>query len=295
MPVKKIAKKFAKKSLKNPVIRVDNNLSSMELPDDVNEISKNLSEYTWMLYGERKIGKTKLFSEFSNRPLFFMYDPKNKGLQLLQVYIPSWEHANKGVELLDKKLKSNPKYCSMIIIDTGFMCYERCYQYMMKKMGISTAQGQNDRGVAWKEISREFMEYHDRIFTLCNKYDLGFGVTAHAEVKEIKRKDGTTYDKLTTQLGAQAFKFYNGLVDIIAFFQYNRKGERVLTIQGDSLVEAGARIDEHFFYTNGIRIVDIPMGSSSKQAYENLLKAFNNELKQPVTKEVAKRKIAHRR
>lgn len=293
MPVKKVVRKKApgKKSAKKKAITKKSNLisdvSDMELPDDLSEIGAYLSFYTWMLYGERKIGKTMLLSEFG-RPFYFMFDPMNRGLRLLQKYIPSWEHAHKGIDLLEDKLEKNPEYCDMIIIDTGFMCYERCYAYMVKGMELETAHGQNDRGVAWKEISREFMEWHDRIFMLCDKYELGFAVTAHSEVREIKRKDGSSYDKLTTQLSGQAFKFYNGALDIIAFYHYNRKDERTLTISGTSKLEAGARIDEHFMYTNGKKVKDIPMGNSSKQGYKNLLKAFNNELDEPLAKGVKK-------
>jgi hypothetical protein len=292
MPVKKVQRKVAKKNVvKLKVVskksaRTD--VSKMVLPDDVSEISENLSDYTWMLYGERKIGKTSLFSQFG-RPFYFMFDPKNKGLRLLQVYIPSWEHANKGIELLEQKLEANPKYCNLVVVDTGFMCYERCYQYMIKGMNLDTAHGQNDRGVAWKEISREFMEWHDKIYALCDKYELGFAVIAHAELmKDLKRKDGTTYDKLTTQLGGQAFKYYNGALDIIAFYHYNRKDERMLTISGTAKLEAGARIEDHFKYTNGKPIKDIPMSKSPKLAYANLLKAFNNELVEPSAKGVKK-------
>ena len=242
-----------------------------------------------MLYGERKIVKTTLLSQFDN-PLFLMFDPLNKGLAIKQVYINSWPNFRNVLKQLKTKLKKSPNYCSMVIIDTGFMAYERCYQYMVRDvLGIKSAQN-NDRGLAWKEISREFMEAHDLIFEL----GLGFAVTAHAAIAEITRKDGSKYNKLTTQLGAQAFKFYNGLVDVIAFYQYNNNNERELTIEGNALVEAGARIDNHFNYKNGEPVKDILMGKTSKDAYRNLLLAFNNKLTKEEKKTVAKKKPVKR-
>jgi len=281
-------KKVIRKKVATEAKRVTQNID-VSLPDHVTEISNNLEDYTWMLYGERKIGKTTLLSQFNN-PLFLMFDPLNKGLAIKQVYINSWEVFIKILHQLKAKLKKSPNYCNMVVIDTGFMCYERCYQYKIKKLGITDPK---DRawGSAWKEISREFMEAHDLIFDL----GVGFAVTAHAQIAEITRKDGSTYNKLTTQLGAQAFKFYNGLVDVIAFYQYNNKNQRELTIAGDALVEAGARIDNHFKYTNGEPVKDILMGKTSKDAYSSLLKAFNNKLTKEETKTVAKKKPIKKR
>ena len=281
MPVKKVVETTAIKPPINKFKTAPNKIDVC-LPDKANIIAENLSDYTWLIYGERKIGKTKLFSEFKN-PFFFMFDPLNKGLAIKQIHIPNWLFFRKAVDMLHKKIEGDPGYCDIVIIDTGFMCYERCYQYMMGKLGITDPQDKA-WGSAWKEIGREFMEAHDKIFEL----DRGFGVTAHTAMVEVKRRDGSTYTKLTTQLGSQAFKFYNGLVDVIAYYQYNAENKRELSIQGDSLIEAGARIDEHFFYTNGNPIAHVPMGKNSKEAYKNLELAFNNKLIEPVKKEVKK-------
>lgn len=285
MPVKKVVKKSVKKVVKKKPA----NIIDIVLPEGLSEVSHRLEDYSFLIYGERKIGKTELFSQFDGA-LFFMFDPPNVGLAIKQMYMPTWKHFKKALELLKKRLESDPEYCKFVVIDTGFMAYERCYQYMVREiLGIENAQN-NDRGLAWKEISREFMEAHDIIFQL----GLGLGVTAHAEIRTVKRKDGTSYDKLTTQLGAQAFKFYNGALDIVAFYQYNVSNKRELTIRGNSLIEAGVRIkkDTHFMNEDGTQIDNILMGTSAKQAYKNLLSAFDNNLEKEGRKKVIKKKVA---
>ncbi len=254
MAVKKVVRKKDKK--KTPLKKAVNKIE-IDLMDEPTEISECLSDYIWLIYGARKIGKTKLLSEFDGA-YFAMFDPINTGLKLRQTYIPTWRHFLKFLDKIEKKMKTNPDYIKMLVLDTGFMCYERCYQYMVKEvLGIEHAQN-NDRGLAWKEISREFMEAHDRILRM----NIGFAVTAHSDIVEIKQRTGGTYNKLTTQLGSQAFKFYNGGADVIAYYEYDNKGERQLIIKGDELIDAGIRIDEHFFYPDGKHIHTIPMGKS---------------------------------
>lgn len=277
--IKKIVKK--KKISKKKVPDKKSVNININMPDERTEISENLEDYIWLIYGERKIGKTTLFSEFKNT-IFVMFDPLQKGLRVRQIHCPSWKHFLKFLDKLEERLKTDPDYCSMLIIDTGYMAYERCFSYKVAELGIDDPQ---DRawGSGWKQIAREFMEAHERIFEL----GLGLGVTAHSELKEVRRRDGSTYDKLTTQLGGQAFKYYNGLVDVIAYYQYDLGGRRELSIYGDQNVEAGTRIEEHFKFSDGTPIKNIPMGKSHKESYRNLLKAFNNELK----KEVKKKKV----
>ena len=269
MAVKKIAKKKSVVKKKSELKKAGMGLIDVSLPSAPTVISDNLEDYTYMIYGERKIGKTTILSEFDD-VLFLMFDPINKGLSIRQVYLPSWLHFLKIL----KELEKNPNYCKMVVIDTGYMCYERCYQYMISKLGITDPKDKA-WGSAWKEIGKEFMQAHDIIFQL----GIGFAVTAHTAIVEITRRDGSTYNKLTTQLGAQAFKFYNGLVDVIAYYQYSNKNERELSIKGDSLVEAGARVENHFQYPDGSDVEVVPMGKSSKEAYRNLELAFNNKLK----------------
>lgn len=239
-----------------------------ELPTELSVPHENLEQYTMLVFGERKIGKTTLFARYPD-PFFLFFEPGGSALRLKSRYMQSWEDFLHAITLLEK----NPGYCRTVIIDTGFMCYERCFEFVKKKLNLEDIRDEA-WGNGWKAIDAEFRAAHERLFAL----GLSFQVTAHTEIKHFKKKDGTEYDKLTTQLGGQATRFYNGIVDIIAYYQYGNGGTRVLTIRGSDHVEAGSRVEGHFEYPNGSPIMDIPMGNSPAEAFANLQKAFDNKL-----------------
>jgi len=68
-----------------------------------------------------------------------------------------------------------------------------------------------------------------------------------------------------------------------------------LTILGDDFTDAGHRLNEEpgprFLHTDKSPIRTIPMGKTSKEAYENFLRAFNNQLVKEVPNVVNKQAV----
>lgn len=244
-------------------------LEALILPAVASTPVDSLFGYTYLFYGDRKIGKTTLAAQFPD-PFFLMFEPGGRALTIRQADIQTWPEFLQYITLLEQ----NPGYCKTVVVDTGYMAYERCHEYCLEALGLEDPRD-DAWGNGWKSIDREFRQAHQRLFNL----NIGVIVTAHSEMREVKGFDGNVRDKLVTQLGKQATRYYAGIMDVIAYYTYDKAGRRVLRVQGNEDFEAGHRIKRHFRYTDGQPITFVPMGSSEEEAFKNLQLAFNNQLK----------------
>jgi hypothetical protein len=106
---------------------------------------------------------------------------------------------------------------------------------------------------------------------------VSFVVLAHDRLYEVKRENGTTYDRMIPVMSGQTEEYYAGVVDIIGYY-HMVGGQRFLRIRGDSTVQAGCRLEagNAFTTTRGAQVVRIPMGNSSEEAWQNIKIAFRN-------------------
>lgn len=247
-------------------------MSVYHLPKHKSVPCENMEEFLWLFYGERKIGKTILAEHFPD-PFFLFFEPGGRSLSLLNEYIPDWGFFKHKV--LKRLAERGTDYCKTIIIDTGFMAYERCFWYVMENLGIHDPRDEN-WGNGWKPIDREFREVNDFI------QELGFGmvILAHSELVTISKKGQLDYTKIRTELSKQAFRYYNAQADFIGYYEYDEDDKRIMTIRGDASTEAGIRMKKRFFYTDGTPIKTLQMEGDEDGdfAYNQLKAGFNNEI-----------------
>lgn len=239
------------------------------LPTEATTPSENLSEYVQLVYGEKKIGKTSMWSHTPGT-FFMMCESGDKALSLFRRPVLKWEDFKAYVYLLERDRKF-----TTVIVDPVDNAHVYCTRYVCKKMGIDHPSDEN-WGKGWSAVREEFT---DQINRLTNS---GKGVVflSHATEREIKTRTGVKYDKIVPTMSGSAREVLEGIVDIWAYYTYE-DGKRVLVIQGDDHIGAGHRLSErHFRYPSGKRISTIPMGGSSKEAYQNFVAAFNNQLKE---------------
>lgn len=241
--------------------------SEISLKTEKSEPSNNLGDYTLLLYGEKKIGKTSLCNEFPEAAFFF-FELGGKGLRVYDHLCPNWDTFLVYVDLLEKTDKFQT-----VVIDTVDLAYLRCYEYMGRKDHWDHPNDNNDFGRTWQSIKTEFIVTMDRVLAT------GRGVifVSHAEEAEFAERGGTTYKKIIPSMPKQVREYLRGFVDIIAYFGYEGE-DRLLTIQGSDRVDAGNRVSEHFIAnSNGEFVHSIPMGRNAREGYESFLSAFNNE------------------
>ena len=239
------------------------------LPAKKSVVSESINDFIWCFFGDRKIGKSLTASMFENT-LFLPLEPGHKSMSIYKTKpITSWEQFMSIIVLLEQ----DEKY-ETIAIDPCFPLYNLCYEYTLRELDIEDIK-EDDWGSAWSVIRKNFEDSNNRLVSIGK----GIIYIAHSEVTVFKRKGGMETHKFKMDLGKQAKRYIAGIVDIIVFFHYDENGNRVMTIEGDDYNEAGHRCKDHFKYTNGDRVRNIPMGDDESEAHENLMLAFSNKLK----------------
>lgn len=245
------------------------------LPTEKSSPSDDLSDYSMLLYGSKKIGKTSLAAQFPDA-LFLALEPGTKALRVFSTPVPSWDHADAIVEALEK-----PGGCDRyktIVVDTVDILYTHAFEHICKKQMINHPQEENDYGATWGEIRKLFRSLVVRILNL----PAGSIFISHDTEKEVTLRNGDIVDRVQPTMSKQAIEEVEGIVDIIGNYGYEGSS-RVLRIDGRQEVVAGCRLEERFVRkggnpsTPGDRVVRIPMGRTSAEAYSNFIKAFNNE------------------
>lgn len=245
------------------------------LPTDLNEPSDDLSSYSILLYGAKKIGKTSLAARFPDA-IFLATEPGTKALRVYTTPIMKWEDFIGNLKLLEKTKKHKFKN---IVVDTIDLLYKQCFNYVCRKHCIGHPSEENDYGKTWTEITETFEQGIHRLLNIPN---VGKMFLSHDTEKEYEDREGNKLDRVQPTMDKGAMKVIEAAVDIIINYHY-KGGKRFCRIDGSDDVVAGCRVEEHFLRqggeprTAGDRIISIPCGQTAQEAYDNLVSAFNNE------------------
>jgi len=243
------------------------------LPDEPSEPAEDLKDYSILLYGEKKIGKTTLTSQFENA-FHIMTEPGGRALRIYQKPATTWPEFKGWVSAIVKESKKAKPRFGTVIVDTIDNAYKFCFEWVCKvKLGVEHPSDE-EWGKGWQAIADEFNAVMNRLLSVPN---MGKIFISHSKEIEMKTRLGKKYDKIMPTMKSQASQIIEAVVDIWAYYAYDGE-RRVLLIEGDDHVAAGHRLENHFRFPNGDPVREIPMGRSPKEAHRNFVAAFNNEL-----------------
>lgn len=219
----------------------------MILPTEKSKKKTNPFEYTILLYGEPKIGKSEACSRIPEA-LFLQTEA---GLKNLDVYktslIETWdEFLNVAAEVAEGK--HNYK---TIIVDTIDGMYQLCAKAVCKKNGWEH-ESDLDYGKGYARVRIELM----RVLNKLSALPTGLVLVGHAKEKEVKTRTGT-FDRITLCFSASIEEAISHFVDIALYCRVENvddKKVRVVRSQHTDEYFAGGRID---FFKDGMLLEDL--------------------------------------
>jgi hypothetical protein len=239
--------------------------SKKKISRSVNVPSRTFSQYAFCIHGDEGIGKTTLVGMFE-KIYFIMLEPNES----YRFYFDKVVDYQDFLDYKDDFLKGDHDYLG-ICIDNPLILYDLAMNFTGKKYGFEHPGGQNDYGASWNRVKKSIV---DPLIELMNsKY--GFSLVCHSIEKEITTLSGKVYNKIAPDMPKQPYSYLIQPIPNIFYYHFTQ-GQRWLQIVGDEHVVAKNRMDGHFLTPSGERIFKIPMGGSAQEAYNNLMKAFNN-------------------
>jgi AAA domain len=241
-------------------------IEGLKLPDEKSSPSKSLFDYSILLYGEKKIGKTSMMSQ-PEGVLGFMCEPGGKAQEMYQVPCKNWAELRQYTRLFIK----DPRY-TVGLVDTADYAYAYCMLAVCQKLCIEHPS-EEDYGKGWNAVRTEFNNWVSELL----HSGKGIVFISHTKNDEFKTRKNETYNKVGSSMPGQAKDILEGLIDIWANYSYDGK-DRILTIGGSDEVDAGHRCEGHFLFQDNTPVLTIPMGKSPKESFNNFIAAFNNKL-----------------
>lgn len=246
-------------------------LMQVSLPTKPSVPSHDINDYHLLLHGEKKIGKTS-FATVEEGVFLMTWDPLQKSMSIMQAHLPNWQTFDAYLRALEEKVREGKYPYKRVVVDGADIMYRACQDYICRNLGVSHPS-EADWGKGWDTLKETFSKAVDRLLALPG----GCWFISHSDWKEVEtRKKGRKITKLVPLIKAGGEEIIVGKVDGWFAYCYDEEA-RLLVVRGDERTGAGHRIKDHFFTPKGERVTEVPMGENEHEAYENFIKAFNNQ------------------
>ena len=246
------------------------------------KINKDLKGKYILIYGQPKIGKTTLASQFP-RNLLLAFEPGYNGLDNIMVQpITKWSEFKQVLRQLAQK-EVQEKF-DTITIDTADIAWDYCEKFICSS-NVNESTGETPKtlgdipwGKGYDLCKKEFDSALRQIAML----GYGLVIISHEQLKNVKTEKGDEYQKFMPTLSDRPKLIVNRLVDIIAYLRLSTEdGRRYIYTRGNDRFEAGSRFvylapKIEMTYNN---LVEELYKAIEKQASDNNSVASDNPVK----------------
>jgi hypothetical protein len=183
---------------------------------------KRAEDYTWLLHGPPKIGKSTFCSLLRNpvsrkSPFFFRFEEGTKGLSTYGCNPVGWEEYKnylRNLWKMRKKFKEDFPF-NYFIMDTVDLMFKQCHAYITHKHKITHASDM-EWGKGWEFLVDEFA----RVAAFVQKFQVGVVMLSHSKETEFKTRTMSVHKWQPTLTGTGR-RVVLPAVDIIGFCSYD--------------------------------------------------------------------------
>jgi hypothetical protein len=259
-------------------------VSKFVLPTKMNTPPQRLLDSIIVLYGRKGIGKSSLFGQ-DPKTLTCMFERGRRNLEIFMVPQEGepeldWETFKSVVEAY---LESDD--FDTLVVDTMDRAYECCMEYVCKKAGCTHPNDKNDFGKTWQAVKLEFQS----VFAVIQDSGKGLVLLSHETPKPLnKQGKGMVRDSVAQEVqlerlepscSKQAFEVVQEICDYVLYYGY-REEYRCITVRSPSdIVWTSCGMGDRFTDPDGTPINTFKVGNSPKEAYQSLIDAHSNKLR----------------
>lgn len=239
----------------------------LTLPTEKSKPVVDMTAFSIFIYGKQGIGKTSFTAQFPNA-IHMMFEPGAKTEEIYQIHPKNWSEVEEYTQLI--KLSST---YSNVVIDTIDLMFDMCCEQVCKDNGVKLLKDIGF-GDGYNQAGNRFRNVLTDLHT-----EKGLVLLAHDKEKmKTNDRDAEYIIPSTPKRGAETVAKW---VDLTAHYYLDKMSKHKLRIRTSTDREAKNRIKKRFLYTDGTPMMDIPMGNSEYEAYENFCKAFDNSFERP--------------
>ena len=273
----------------------------VEIPTEPNVPPTDFSEYCTLIFGAKGAGKTSLCAQLPGS-LTIQLEPRRRNLRIRQIEIPPvtiselrespsqvtpWQKIQAVIDkaITDKSVKH-------ICIDTVDRAYDAAFNHHCAKNNVDNPSDLNDYGKTWDKIKQDFERTLSLVHFTENPHK-GLILTSHSRHREVAEDDEAPEMFVPTCKPA-CWQFLKACCDYAFYYGFSGN-RRVLVLRGNEEIWTACGPEDFFLDPDGNPLQRISMGTSPKEAYTNLLRAFANKIRDldyvaPSTGKTRKRK-----
>lgn len=256
---------------------------ALALPTQENRPPTELKDSIVTIYGRKGIGKTSLAAQFP-KSLVFMFERGRRNLPILMVPTKDEGPLNWQRMLDYINLATESDEIDTLVFDTIDRCYDACLEHVCRLAGCTHPQDKNDWGKTWTAIKTEFSNVMGAI------QDTGKGVIfiSHEKPKPLaktskglRREDSEAtmqYERMEPTCSNQAFEVIQEICDFVLYYGYTDEFRTITVRSPNDIVWTSCGIGDTFLDPDGNPVRTFKVGTNPKDAYDSLIKAYNNEL-----------------